>query len=220
MAVPMRTLSALARTFWSTGRRALAAAACLLAGVVFHPAVAAPAAKVHLASLTVFQAPGTARAARGFEAVIHRRALAYAPLMDAAGRRHGVDPLLLHALTYVETGYRPQARSRAGAVGLMQVLPATARRFGVKDGRRLVQPEACVQAGAGYMKWLLERFDNDLTLAVAAYNAGEGAVERFGNRVPPYRETRAYVRSVLARYEQLRASASRIARDESAPRVL
>jgi soluble lytic murein transglycosylase-like protein len=219
MAGPLRTPPALAQNFWMLCRRAIVATATLMAAVCLSPAVAAPA-QVHLASLTVLQAPTTGRAAKGFEAVIHRRALAYAPMMDAAARRHGVDPLLLHALTYVETGYRPEVRSRAGAMGLMQVLPGTARRFGVKDGRRLMQPEACVQAGAGYMKWLLERFDNDLTLAVAAYNAGEGAVERFGNRVPPYRETRAYVRSVLARYEFLRASASRVARDESSPRLL
>lgn len=163
-------------------------------------------------SLAVLKAnPPSQFGQHGFETVIHRRALAFAPAIDAAARKHSVDPMLMHAVTYVESGYRPELRSNAGARGLMQVLPETARRFGVKDGQRLYQPAVCVQAGAGYLKFLLERFDNNLPLAVAAYNAGEGAVERHGMRVPPYRETRAYVRSVLARYETLRSVASRTA---------
>lgn len=187
---------------------ALVALACLGGTESAQAEVGGPD-EYRVPSLAVLKASAPRQFSRdGFENVVHRRALAFAPAIDAAARKHGVDPLLMHAVTYVESGYRPELRSSAGAVGLMQILPETARRFGVKDGQRLYQPAVCVQAAAGYLRWLLDRFDNNLPLAIAAYNAGEGNVERYGMRVPPFRETRAYVRSVLGRYEVLRTVAS------------
>lgn len=136
------------------------------------------------------------------------RAVALAPLVDATARRHDIDPLLLHAIAYVESRHRSDALSPAGAVGLMQVMPGTAGRFGVRDARHLRHAGTSLEVGAGYLKWLQRRFQNRLPLVVAAYNAGEGAVERYGHRVPPYPETQAYVRRVLLEYERLRAAAA------------
>lgn len=115
----------------------------------------------------------------------------------AAARATGLDARLLQAMVTVESGHDALAVSPKGAIGLMQVMPATGRRFGFTD---LADPDVNLRAGATYLKWLLAHFDGDLTLAVAAYNAGEGAVHRHGRQVPPYPETRQYVRRVLSRY--------------------
>lgn len=113
------------------------------------------------------------------------------PMIRRASARHGMDARLVHAVIAVESGYRQRARSRRGAVGLMQVLPATARRYGVFD---LYDPVSNIEAGVRHLKTLLRRFP--LALALAAYNAGEAAVERHGG-IPPYPETEAYVSRVL-----------------------
>jgi len=118
----------------------------------------------------------------------------YAPVIDAAAARHGVDPNLVHAVIRAESAYEPTAESHAGACGLMQLMPATARRFGVRD---VWDPAQNIRGGVAYLRFLLDRFGADIPLAIAAYNAGEGAVAKYGNRVPPYRETRAYIRRVL-----------------------
>ena len=118
----------------------------------------------------------------------------YAPLIEAAARRHDLNPQLVHAVVRVESSYRPNAVSRAGAVGLMQLMPETARRFGVRDRR---DPDANLEGGSRYLKHLLKLFDGDLELALAAYNAGEGAVLRAGRKIPPYQETIRYVKKVL-----------------------
>jgi soluble lytic murein transglycosylase-like protein len=110
----------------------------------------------------------------------------------------GVDVQLLHAVVHVESGYDARAVSPAGAIGLMQIMPATGRRFGAVN---LYDPGENLRAGAAYLNWLMRRFDGDLPLVIAAYNAGEQAVSRHGNRIPPYPETRAYVRRVIGRYE-------------------
>jgi soluble lytic murein transglycosylase-like protein len=137
------------------------------------------------------------------------RVLALAPTLSAAARAHGLDPLLLHAIAHVESRHRADAISPAGARGLMQVMPATARRFGVTDPTRtLLDPQTNVDASAAYLRALMRRFDDDLRLVVAAYNAGEGAVEKHGRDVPPYAETQAYVRDVLALYRRLTDSFS------------
>ncbi|WP_243123195.1 lytic transglycosylase domain-containing protein [Thermaerobacter sp. FW80] len=114
-------------------------------------------------------------------------------LADVAARRHGLDPALLRAVIEVESGWNPLARSPAGALGLMQLMPATARALGVTDPW---DPWQNLEAGARYLRQQLERF-GDIRLALAAYNAGPGAVQRYGD-VPPYRETQAYVERVLA----------------------
>lgn len=112
-----------------------------------------------------------------------------------AARRHGVDPRLVAAVIGAESAYDVRALSHKGARGLMQLMPATARRFGVPE-ERIHDPEANVDAGTRYLAWLLERFDGDLALALAGYNAGEGTVDRYGG-VPPYRETRGYLQRIF-----------------------
>ncbi len=115
-----------------------------------------------------------------------------------------IAPELLHAVIAVESGYDVRALSPRGAIGLMQLLPATAQRFGVKNP---YSPKENLMGGASYLKWLMALFDNDLELVLAAYNAGENAVLKAGLRIPPYAETQAYVPKVLA---FLRCNASKI----------
>lgn len=117
-------------------------------------------------------------------------------LAGAAARRHGLDPDLVLAVVQVESGFRPDAVSPKGALGLMQLMPGTASALGVSDP---LDPGQNLDGGARHLGALVDRYDGDLTRALAAYNAGEGAVARHGG-VPPYRETRAYVKDVLRRY--------------------
>lgn len=112
-----------------------------------------------------------------------------------------VDVHLIHAVIQAESAYNPKARSPAGAIGLMQLMPATAKRYGVAN---IWDPEQNITGGVQYLRDLLELFDDDLRLAVAAYNAGEGAVLKYGNKIPPYRETREYVRRVIKNFNTLR----------------
>jgi soluble lytic murein transglycosylase-like protein len=155
--------------------------------------------------------PAAGASARSLNAA-QRRVLALAPRVLAVARAYDIDPLLLHAIAHVESRHDPQARSAAGALGVLQVLPATARRFGVGDpGTALADPAVNLEVGAAYLKTLQARFGNDLPLVLAAYNAGEGAVERHGRSVPPYAETQDYVRRVLAEYRALRAALARVA---------
>lgn len=121
--------------------------------------------------------------------------LALAPMIREAARKHALSESLLTAVVAVESGFDPRAVSPKGAKGLMQLMPDTARRFGVKN---VFSVEDNLHGGAAYLKQLLALFDNDLALALAAYNAGEGAVMRAGRRIPAYPETRDYVSKVLA----------------------
>ncbi len=115
-----------------------------------------------------------------------------------AGVEQGVDPRLLHAVIWQESKYKPAALSHAGAQGLMQLMPATAERFNCHNRN---DPEANIEAGTKYLRWLLKRFNGDVSLALAGYNAGEGAVDKHAG-VPPYNETQAYVRIITGRYGQ------------------
>lgn len=126
----------------------------------------------------------------------------FAAMIHRAARNAALDPALVHAVIFVESGYNPAARSPKGAVGLMQVLPETALRYGVPHPGS--SPEANLRAGTRYLSDLMSLFDHRLDLALAAYNAGEQAVLRHGQRIPPYRETQLYVPAVLAKYHEWR----------------
>ena len=137
---------------------------------------------------------------RGFLGTEERRqllaSLPYGEVIDEAAEAHQLDGLLVAAVVRVESGVRAGAISPRGALGLMQLMPETAELYGVTD---VLEPALNVEAGASYLRSLLDRFHGDLELALAAYNAGPGAVERFGG-VPPYRETISYVEKVLSSY--------------------
>ncbi|MCI0411875.1 lytic transglycosylase domain-containing protein [bacterium] len=120
----------------------------------------------------------------------------YAPMIEQVCAKYNVDADLVKAVIQVESAYQSNARSHAGAIGLMQLMPATAARFGVKE---IFDPNENIHGGVQYLKFLLQLFNNDLPLAVAAYNAGEGAVQRFQG-IPRYTETQDYVRKVLTLY--------------------
>ncbi len=119
--------------------------------------------------------------------------------IESEADRHGIDPQLVHAIIEVESAWNPRARSRKGALGLMQLLPRTAARFGVTE---LFDPAQNVTAGIRYLRFLLDLFDNNLEFAVAGYNAGENAVAAAGG-VPPYRETRQYLARLRTLYGKL-----------------
>ncbi len=129
------------------------------------------------------------------------RAQAYADLIEAAATRNQLDTALLHAVIKAESSYNPDAVSPKGAVGLMQLMPGTASRYGVSDR---YDPASNIDGGAQYLSDLLRLFGQDTRLAVAAYNAGENAVIKYGNQVPPYQETKHYVERVLSLYESYR----------------
>jgi soluble lytic murein transglycosylase-like protein len=120
------------------------------------------------------------------------------------GKREGVDPRLIHAVIWQESKYKPTAVSHAGAQGMMQLMPATAKRFDCAD---VGDPESNIAAGTKYLRWLLARFEGDVTLALAGYNAGEGSVDKYAG-VPPYGETQNYVQKVMAYADEYRRAGS------------
>lgn len=129
----------------------------------------------------------------------------YTQLIEKIAVEVGVSEHLLHAVIQAESNYNPQAISSKGAQGLMQLIPATAQRFGVEQAQ-VHDPESNVRGGARYLKKLLELFKNDLKLAIAAYNAGEGTVQKYNNTIPPYPETEAYVARVLSEFERRKST--------------
>lgn len=120
-------------------------------------------------------------------------------LINQVAYRHQVDANLVHAVIQTESAYNSHAISSAGAVGLMQLMPDTARRFGVTDRH---DPDQNVEGGTRYLRHLIDMFNPNLDLAVAAYNAGENAVIKYNNSIPPYPETQNYVKQVLALYNK------------------
>jgi len=153
------------------------------------------------ASMTRVHYRSSANRGAGTARVNRHDADRFQPLVEQAAREHGVDRALLQAVITAESGYDPYAISRKGAVGLMQLMPETARRYGV---RNLYDPAENIQGGAKYLRELMTRFNNDLALALAAYNAGEDAIVQHGNRIPPYRETLLYVPRVMELYRRYR----------------
>ena len=112
---------------------------------------------------------------------------------------------LLHAVITAESSYNPDAISKAGAVGLMQLMPETAKQYGVSNRR---DPKQSIQGGTRYLRYLAKLFNNDLTLMLAAYNAGEGTVKKYGNKIPPYKETKNYIKKVIKYYKKYKLSMS------------
>ncbi|MCP3672694.1 MAG: lytic transglycosylase domain-containing protein [Gammaproteobacteria bacterium] len=131
----------------------------------------------------------------------HTNRALYSDMIDDVARKSRLYPELLHAVVKAESAYDPNAVSRAGAVGLMQLMPQTASRFGVADRR---DPKSNLEGGARYLRKLITNYNNNIKLALAAYNAGETAVEKYGNEIPPYPETQNYVKKVLAFFKQNR----------------
>lgn len=117
-----------------------------------------------------------------------------------SSRRYGIDPLLIYSQMHQESSFKLRATSNKGASGLMQLMPATARRLGVTN---IYDPKQNIEGGVKYMRMLLDMFGGDVNLALAGYNAGEGAVMKYGNQIPPYSETQEYVRRISARYSSI-----------------
>lgn len=141
--------------------------------------------------------------------VVATRASSYDDIIDHHASRHGVRTDLVRAVIQVESAFNRFARSNKGAMGLMQLMPATARELGVSNP---YDAEQNIAGGVAYLRSLLDRFNGNEELALAAYNAGPGAVERYGQRIPPYRETRDYVRKIRHRTGALeQASVARAA---------
>ena len=138
--------------------------------------------------------PVSAAEAAAEETIASLEGTPYDEIIAALSEAHGVDPMLVKALIQVESGYKPRARSPKGAMGLMQLMPSTAREYKVRNP---FDPKANIEAGIKHLKGLIDRFGDRVELALAAYNAGEGAVKKF-NGVPPYRETRNYVSKILS----------------------
>src|SRR5688572_24987030 len=139
-----------------------------------------------------------------------------------SGQRNSVDPLLLYSIMHQESSFKTRAMSHKGARGLMQLMPFTASRFGVTN---IWDPKQNIEGGARYMRFLLDLFDGDVRLALAGYNAGEGAVKKYGYNVPPYSETQEYVRRIGRRYSLMRdpnavANASTLPTEQKDPTPL
>jgi soluble lytic murein transglycosylase-like protein len=146
-------------------------------------------------------APETSQAGARISAAMLARSAEFDAIIDAAATQNAVEGALLRAVIVVESAFDPDAVSNKGARGLMQLMPATAKAYGAVD---ISDPAQNVQAGARYLRDLIKRYQNDLELVLAAYNAGETAVERHGRRIPPFAETRRYVPRVLRVYNSLR----------------
>lgn len=136
-----------------------------------------------------------------YDAMLLAKAGQYDSIIERAAVSAAVEPNLLRAVIVVESGFNSRALSKRGAMGLMQLMPATATRYGAANP---FDPHENVHAGARYLKFLIDRFGQDLRLALAAYNAGENAVDRNGGQVPPFAETMAYVPRVLRIYQMLK----------------
>ena len=167
----------------------------------------------------VQQTPASLRLMTYFDISPNYKAVKH--LLREASATHGIDYELLQALIATESGFDAQAVSPKGAVGLMQLIPPTAARYGVKADKntpiekKLTDPRTNIRAGSSYLRDLMTMFPGQLELAVAAYNAGEGAVQRAGNKIPNYPETKNYVKNVMQLYKQLQPS--QVAPRSSAP---
>ena len=160
----------------------------------------APAGKGFSLFMRTGDLPRDGLARHADKAAIAERMRTYSPMVDSIARQNALEPALLHAVIMVESGYNPGATSPKGAVGLMQLMPRTAMRYGTENRH---DPEQNLKGGARYLADLIRQFGGDLSLALAAYNAGEDSVRRSGMQIPPLTETRRYVPAVLSRYRLL-----------------
>lgn len=148
----------------------------------------------------------------------------YEPLLEAAAQEYAIDLPLLKAVMAAESGFNPGAVSPKGAIGLMQVMPATAERYGLQTDRKrtveqkLADPKTNIRLAARYLRDLMHRFSGELALVLASYNAGEGAVQKYRNQVPPYPETRNYVKLVTQFYQVFQPAQGVAAAPEQQPR--
>jgi soluble lytic murein transglycosylase-like protein len=163
-------------------------------------------APVTPAQQPIYMEPGNTDASGGTELPETTGNPKYDEFVKASAARNGIDPNLIIAVMRQESGFNSHARSYKGATGLMQLMPETARRFGVGN---ILDPEQNIEGGARYLRFLLDQFEGDIKLVLAGYNAGENAVVNSGYRVPRYRETQAYVKSISARYDRTKGSAAR-----------
>ena len=163
----------------------------------------APGTNMGIAAYDVPESGGTVRATRFVDASKSR---GFDDLIDEHASRSGVRRDLVRVVIQVESAFNPRALSNKGAMGLMQLMPATARQFGVRNA---FDPAENVRGGVAYLRQLLDRYDGDERLALAAYNAGPGAVDKHGQTVPPYKETRSYVSRIKGLAGASSASASR-----------
>ncbi len=173
-------------------------------GGVFPAAVSSKPDRPSPLAATSFLVPPPKVKAKPPAPRLPRSAAAYAAMIRAAAERHSVPPALVEAIARVESGFNSRALSNKGARGLMQVMPATGRRFGVRS-EKLFDPEHNLNAGVAYLAWLSKRYQGNLDFVLAAYNAGEGAVDDHGG-IPPYRETRDYVRRVKSALSSIEES--------------
>jgi len=157
----------------------------------------AVAPNVRLTSMSVASNMGVSASLRGFTTG-NDQVDSY---VTESAKRNGLDPLLIYSVMHQESSFKSRAISPKGARGLMQLMPGTAVRFGVTN---IFDPQQNIEGGSRYLKFLLDRFDGDLSLTLAGYNAGEGAVEKYGFQIPPYAETQEYVRRISRRYNILR----------------
>ncbi len=135
---------------------------------------------------------------KGFAKYLKLKKAKYSPIIQSMAAKYQVDPKLIHAVIQVESAYNHKAISPAGALGLMQLMPSTATRYGVNNPH---DPDQNIDGGIRYLKDLLAMFKSNLSLALAAYNAGENAVIKYHNSIPPFPETQAYVKKVLRLYQ-------------------
>ena len=164
--------------------------------------------------------PVSAKEISHYLAQLDEKRQPWAKLLQERAPLYGIDPRLAVSIVRAESNFDPNAQSQANALGLMQLMPATAQRFGVRDPQ---DPAQNIEGGLAYLRWLLKRFDHDVVKTTAAYNAGEGAVDRYQG-VPPYPETQAYVERILHFYRAARhkappsPKAQRITKTSSPPR--
>lgn len=159
--------------------------------------------KLYIATQKAPSAIQTTFEARRYRQIPAKRRSNYVDVVATVAKTFAIEPELLHAVISAESAYNPLARSPKGARGLMQLMPDTAKRYGVEDS---YDPLQNIQGGAAYLRDLLTLFGNDLQLAVAAYNAGEGMVMRHGYKIPPFRETLQYVPKVMSYYRQYKGT--------------